>query len=83
MHHRVLGLNESSIKVDMIKSYRKLALRYHPEKNRHPPASVVMQIINKAKEGFEYTLRYNDAMREKESVHLAQKYIEISSNSSS
>ena len=40
-----------------------------------------MRMINKAKEVLEDLLRYNDAMREKERVHTAQKYIEISSDS--
>ena len=40
-----------------------------------------MVILNKAKEGLEDVLRYNDAMREQERVHMAQKYIEILSDS--
>ena len=40
-------------------------------------------ILNEAKEGLEDLLRYNDAMREQECVRMAQKYIEISSDSSS
>ena len=31
------------------KSYRKLALQFHPEKNKHPRASSVMRMINEAK----------------------------------
>ena len=48
------------------KPIRKLALRYHPDKNKHPQASDVMRIINEAKEELEDLLRYNDAMREQE-----------------
>ena len=40
-----------------------------------------MVILNKAKEGLEDVLRYNDAMREQERVRTAQKYIEILSDS--
>ena len=50
----------------MKKSYRKLVLRSHPDKNKHPQASTVMRMINEAKEGQEDLLRYNDAMREQE-----------------
>ena len=42
-----------------------------------------MLMINEAKEGLEDPLRYNDAMREQERVHMAHKYIEILSDSSS
>ena len=40
-------------------------------------------MINDAKEELEYTLRHNDAVREQENVHMAQNYIESSSDSSS
>ena len=40
------------------KPYRKLALRSHPEKNKHSQASAVMRMINEDKEGLEDTLRY-------------------------
>ena len=67
----------------MKKAYFKLALRFHPDKKKHSQASDVMLMINAAKEELEDTLRYNDAMRGKERVHMAQNYIEISSDSSS
>ena len=41
-----------------------------------------MCMINKAKEGLEYILRYNYAMREQEHVRMAQKNIEILYDSS-
>ena len=41
----------------------------------------MMLMINEAKEGLEDTLCYNDAMREQERVHMAQNYIQISSDS--
>ena len=50
----------------MKKEYFKLALRSHPDKNKHPLASAVMRMLNKAKEGLEYLLRYNDIMRKQE-----------------
>ena len=51
MNFHVLGLNESSTYNDMKKAYRKLALQFHSDKNKHSQASAVMRMINKAKEG--------------------------------
>ena len=65
------------------KSYCKLALLSHPDKNKNPQYSTVMRMINESKEVSEDIFRYNDAMREKECVHTAQKHIEILSDSSS
>ena len=72
MHYHVLGLNESSAEDDMKKSYSKLALQYHPEKNKHPQASIVMRMINKSKEGLRYLFCYIDEMREQEE-HLKRQ----------
>ena len=66
MHYHVLGLNESSTEYVMKKACCKLALQSHPDKNNHPQASSVMHMINKAKEGLEDLLRYNDSMMEQE-----------------
>ena len=63
LRYRVLGLNDSSTEYDMKKAYRKLSLRSHPDKNKHPRDSAMMRMINEAKEGLEDLLRYNDAMR--------------------
>ena len=60
----VLGLNESSTIEDMKKAYRSMSLRFHTDKNIHEDASKRMGMINEAKEGLEYTLRNNDAIRE-------------------
>ena len=64
MHYHVLGLNESSTDDDMKKAHCKLALIFHPDKNKHSQASAVMLMINKANEGLEYVFRYNDAIKE-------------------
>ena len=64
LHYHVLGLNESSTEDDTKKAYSKLALQYHPGKNKYPQASDVMRMINKDKLLLEDLLCYNDAMRE-------------------
>ena len=66
LHYRVLGLNKSSTEDIMKKTYHKLDIQYHPDKNKHPKASAVMHMINEAKEGLEDLLRYNYTMREQE-----------------
>ena len=43
----------------------------------------MMLVINEAKGGFEDIFHYNDAMKEQERVRIAQKYIEIFSDSPS
>ena len=53
MYYHVLGLDEYSTEDHMKEVYRKLALQYHPDKNKHPQASAVMRMINEAKEGLE------------------------------
>ena len=43
-----------------------MALQCRSDKNKHPQDSTVMLMINEDKEGLEYLLSYNDAMREQE-----------------
>ena len=50
-----------------------MSLRYHPGKKKHPRASAVMRMINKAEEILEYLLRYNDVMREQEEYFQRQE----------
>ena len=83
MRYHVLGLNESSTEYDMKKYYRNMACRFYPDDNKYLQDSDVMLMINKAKEEFEDTLRYNDAMREQECFRMAQNYIDFFSDSSS
>ena len=52
------------------KAYRKLALRFHPDKNKHSQFTEVMRMIIEAKENLEITLRHNDEIREEERVRM-------------
>ena len=70
MHYHVLGLNESSTEDYMKKSYRCLALIFHPDKNQHSQVTKVVKMINEAKEELESTLRRNDEIWEEERVRM-------------
>ena len=60
----VLGLNYSSTFVEMIKGYRSMARRFHPENNYGFDTTEMMTMINTAKEGLNYLQCRNDAVRE-------------------
>ena len=62
----VLGLNYSSTFVEMIKGYRSMAIRFHPDNNYGFDTTEMMTTINTAKEGLQDQLRKNDALREEE-----------------
>ena len=68
LHYHVLCFNESSIEDDLKKSYRKMALRYHPDKNKHSQASADFCMINESKQGLEDVLLHNDAMRRTQKI---------------
>ena len=75
MNYHVPVLNQSSTEDDMKKSYRKLALWFHPDKNKHSQAPDVMLMINEAKEELEDTLRHIDEMREQEEYLQRQEEV--------
>ena len=49
----VLGLNYSSTFVEMIRGYRSLACRVHPDNNNGFDTTEMMTMINTAKEGLQ------------------------------
>ena len=59
----VLGLNYSSTEAEMIKGYRSMARRFHPDNNYGFDTTEMMTMINTAKEGLQDQLRKNDACR--------------------
>ena len=64
----VLGLNNYSTFSEMIKGYRSMARRFQPDNNYGFDTTEIMTMINTAKEGLQYQLRKNDALREEERV---------------
>ena len=60
----VLGLNYSLAFVEMIKGYRSMARRFHPDNNCGFYTTEMMTMINTAKEGLKYLQRRNDVVRE-------------------
>ena len=73
MHYHVLCLNESSTEDDLEKSYRKLALRSHPEKNKYLQSTAAFRMVNKTKQVLEDILSHNDAMRRTKEI---EEYIQ-------
>ena len=61
-----LGLKYSSTFVEMIKGYRSMARRFHPDNNYGFDTTEMMTMINTAKEGLQDQLRKNDAVMEEE-----------------
>lgn len=58
--YKILGLSPSSTKKEIKKAYRKLALEWHPDKNKSPNAHEVFIKINEA-----YLILYDEEARAK------------------
>ena len=76
----VLGLNYSSTFVEMIKCYRSMARRFHPDLNCGYDTTEMMTMINMAKEGLQNQLRKNDGVREEERYLAAEDVESIPSD---
>ena len=79
----VLGLNYYSTFVEMIKGYRSMALRFHPDNNYWFDTTEIMTMINTTKEGLQDQLCKNDAVREEERDLSAKDVESIPSNHNS
>ena len=78
----VLGLNHSSTFVEMIKGYRSMARRFHPDNNYGFDTTEMMTMINTANEGLKDQLCKNDAVREEERDIEAEDVESITSDHS-
>ena len=68
----VLGLNYYSTVAEIIKGYRPMARRFHPDNNYGFDTTEMMTMINTAKEGLQDQLVKNDALREEECDQAAE-----------
>ena len=58
-----LGLNHYSTFAEMIKGYRSMACRFHPDNNQGFNTTEMMKTINTVQEGLQDQLGKNDALR--------------------
>ena len=76
----VLGLNYSSTFEEMIKGYRSMARRFHPDNNYGFDTTEMMTLINTAREGLQDQLRKNYACKEEERDLAAEAVESIQSD---
>ena len=79
----VLHLNYNSTYTEMIKSYRSMARRFHPDNSYGFHTTEMMTMINTAKDGLQDQLRENDRVREEENFQAAENESSIPSDHNS
>ena len=79
----VLGLNNYSTYAEMMKGYRSMARRFHPEDNYGYHTTEMMTMITMAKDVLQDRLRENDRVREEENVQAAENESSIPSDHNS
>ena len=76
----VLGLNYYSTFTEMMKAYRSMARRFHPDNNYGFHTIEMMTMINTAKDELQDQPRENDRLREEENVKAAEDVESIPSD---
>ena len=79
----VLDLNYNSTYTEMIKAYRSMTRRFHPDNNYGYHTTEMMTMINTANGGLQDRLRENDRVREEENVQAAENESSIPSDHNS
>ena len=79
----VLDLNYNSTYTEMIKAYRSMAHRFHPDNNYGFHTAEIMKMINTAKDGLQDQLRENDWVRSEENFQAAEDESSIPSDNNS
>lgn len=81
-HYQVLGLGRSASTEEIRKSYRRLAMRYHPDRNSDPSASEKFLRVQKAyevlinsgsRESYDYTLNAGSVLSSRPLSRAEQK----------
>lgn len=57
-YYKALGINPSSSKIEIKEAYRKMSLKWHPDRNPGVDVTTIMQDINEA-----YKILYDDESR--------------------
>ena len=64
-YYEVLGVNRGASADDIKKAFKKLAMKYHPDKNKEEKSEEAMVQINKA-----YEILSNEELRKKYDLHI-------------
>jgi DnaJ-class molecular chaperone len=81
-HYEILGVSNDASYREITSAYRKLALQYHPDRNRSPHANEMMLNINTAygilsdpskRKEYDYSIRHAKAASEQHSPTKSSK----------